>query len=174
VNEQNAAATPLGVGSAGFDQIATGGAVSPGGEVLLLVPGGWDREGTAAMLASGGFLVRTGAPDAATLELALRDPPGLLLADLEPDEAEAIRFRRRLEERLGGFAPPLVLLSSRDDEAALRRAFDAGVRDVLAKPLSAALLRVKARQLLRPPAGARGFVGPYRLRGLLGRGGMAT
>ena len=82
------------------------------------------------------------------VELAASSAPDLVMLDLGMpilDGFMACRLIRAADPEV-----PIVILSGRTDEAALKMAFEAGASDYLAKPFTVAVLRSRLRaNLLR-------------------------
>ncbi|MBI3723425.1 protein kinase [bacterium] len=144
------------------------------GQILLVTGDGRDEDGLATLLRAAGYTVRVSAPESPTFHESIANPPGLLLAvvNVASENGLVLAFARRLREALGGFAPALVVIAGGgdDDEESLERAFVAGARDVLARPVHPSLLRVKVAQYIRSVAWQRTCVGSYAVRKTLGRG----
>ncbi|MBI3725629.1 serine/threonine protein kinase [bacterium] len=143
------------------------------GEILIVTQDTIDRDGLVPSLCAGGFAVRTCRPKRANLGPTLLRPPSLLLLDLAEDHELVLEFARSVRDGLGERAPAAIALAG-DDETTFERAFSQGVADVLAKPAPSAVLRVKAARLSRPRSDLLGAVGGYRVKRILGRGGMGT
>lgn len=71
---------------------------------------------------------------------------GLLVVDFDAREVADFKFLQRLQER--NISLPTVLISSRADNAFKARALNAGVIDVIDKPLVNELLLARIRQWL--------------------------
>jgi two-component system KDP operon response regulator KdpE len=88
------------------------------------------------------------AEDGATaLKLALRSPPDLLVLDLGLPDIDGFEVIRQLRE--SGSALPIIVLSSRSDEAGKVKALDLGADDYLTKPFGADELLARIRAALR-------------------------
>ncbi|MBI3722786.1 protein kinase [bacterium] len=124
-------------------------------------------------LCAEGFAVRVCRPDPANLNPALIRPPVLLILDLGTDHERILDFAERVRNGLGDRAPEAIALAEGGEEI-FERAFARGARDVLAKPVASAVLRVKSALHARASSSLPGNLGGYRILRLLGRGGMGT
>ncbi|MBI3724175.1 serine/threonine protein kinase [bacterium] len=79
-----------------------------------------------------------------------------------------------LKQTLGTRAPPALAIVAGDDERELENAYDAGARDVLARPVPVALLRVKALRYASRDRHSPRRIGDYEVVRVLGRGGTGT
>ncbi|MBI3722832.1 hypothetical protein HY251_02590, partial [bacterium] len=151
-----------------------GGAFAWRGEVLLLTERATEKDEIAQGLRAAGFAVRPCRPEEASVRRVLLRPPVLMVLDIDSSPESALDLVRKLDETLGSLAPPAIAIVSGDDETIFARAFAAGMRDVLARPVSPAILRVKCALHARPQGNLPESVGGYRILRLLGRGGMGT
>ncbi|ELY41879.1 response regulator transcription factor [Natronorubrum tibetense] len=80
--------------------------------------------------------------------LATGEPPDLVLLDVMVPGLDGFRVlgRIRNDDRLEGV--PIIVLSSRGQQADVRRGFDLGAEDYVTKPFSPAALVAKVRSLL--------------------------
>ena len=81
-------------------------------------------------------------------ELLFGDPPDLLISDIRLTDGNGIDFVERMQEALGGEAPPVLLLSALGSEEDMLRGFDAGADEYLTKPVSMGELLAKCSLLL--------------------------
>lgn len=77
------------------------------------------------------------------------DPPDLLLLDLSLPDGDGLDVASRLA-KLGVSPLATVALTGRDDPASLQRCTNAGVTEVMVKPVPTAELLTKATQWLSP------------------------
>ena len=85
------------------------------------------------------------------LELLSREAADLVLLDVRLPGINGFETCARIRERHGP-ALPVVMLTAFGDPAAVRRGFDAGAEDVLAKPVDTRALILKVRAFLRQKA----------------------
>lgn len=97
-------------------------------------------------LGSQGYEVLDVATGRAALD-ALADKPDLMILDLGLPDIPGLDVLRILRE--GGNALPVVILSSRDDEAGKVKAFDLGADDYVTKPFGVNELLARIRAALR-------------------------
>jgi len=82
------------------------------------------------------------------VDLAKRCCPDVVLLDLGMPVLDGFAACRKIHAAAPGL--PIVILSGRTDEPALREAFEAGASDYLTKPFTASVLRSRLRaNLLR-------------------------
>ncbi len=94
-----------------------------------------------------GYGVVTAAEGAAALQLASREPPDLVVTDVNMPVLDGFALCRRLREQ--GSDVPLLILTSRDSEIDEALGFELGADDFLAKPFSTRILLARAKALLR-------------------------
>lgn len=74
------------------------------------------------------------------LEVALQRKPDLILMDVEMPRMTGIEACRALRENAGTRNIPIVLLTMRGEDHAVKRGFDSGCNEYLVKPLSETVL----------------------------------
>ena len=114
-------------------------------------------------LATQGFEITDAADGAAALD-ALRAKPDLVVLDLGLPAGNGLDVLRALRER--GDLPPVVILSSRDDEAGKVKAFDIGADDYVTKPFGMNELIARVRAALRHGLQAEGERPLFQVDGL--------
>lgn len=124
-----------------------------GGTVLLVESDAELAETLLGELIADGYRVALARTAEHARVLAKHDPPRLVLLGALPPPRGTLTL---LEEMRRTAAPPLwpaglpvVVLSSRQDELELVRAFEAGADDFVARPPRLAELRARLRALLR-------------------------
>lgn len=73
----------------------------------------------------------------------------LILMDIVMPEMDGIEATRRLKARNHWRDIPVVMVSVKDEEESLERAFDAGAIDYISKPVSKVELRARVRSILK-------------------------
>ena len=99
-----------------------------------------------ALTAQGYRVEETGSGEEA-LEFLRRNPADLIVLDLGLPGMDGLEVIKRLRE--SGSAAPIVILSSRDDEAGKVAALDLGADDYVAKPFGMEELSARIRAALR-------------------------
>ncbi|HEX3756523.1 MAG TPA: response regulator transcription factor [Rhizomicrobium sp.] len=98
-------------------------------------------------LTAQAYRVEEAASGEEALEFLQRNPVDLVVLDLGLPGIDGLEVLRRLRE--GGAATPIVILSSRDDEAGKVRALDLGADDYVSKPFGMEELSARIRAALR-------------------------
>jgi two-component system phosphate regulon response regulator PhoB len=98
-------------------------------------------------LTAQGYDVNEAASAGAALQSATDDPPDLIVLDLGlPDKPGHDLLR---EWREAGLSVPVVILSSRTDEAGIVKALETGADDYVTKPFAMTELAARIRAVLR-------------------------
>jgi two-component system KDP operon response regulator KdpE len=98
-------------------------------------------------LAAQEYRVEEAGDGEAALEFLKRNPVDLIVLDLGLPGMDGLEVIRRLREE--GSATPIIILSSRDDEAGKVAALDLGADDYVAKPFGMEELSARIRAALR-------------------------
>jgi two-component system, OmpR family, KDP operon response regulator KdpE len=98
-------------------------------------------------LGAQGYQVSEAESGGAALESMRRDKPDVLVLDLGLPDIDGFDVIRQLRE--GGSAAPIIVLSSRTDEAGKVRALDLGADDYVTKPFGVEELLARLRTALR-------------------------
>lgn len=98
-------------------------------------------------LAAQDYRVEEAADGEAALDFLKRNPVDLIVLDLGLPGMDGLEVVRRL--RAGGNVTPIIILSSRDDEAGKVAALDLGADDYVSKPFGAEELSARIRAALR-------------------------
>jgi two-component system KDP operon response regulator KdpE len=98
-------------------------------------------------LAAQDYRVEEAADGDAALDFLKRNPVDLIVLDLGLPGMDGLDVVRRL--RAGGNVTPIIILSSRDDEAGKVAALDLGADDYVSKPFGAEELSARIRAALR-------------------------
>jgi len=93
------------------------------------------RESLAALLAGGGYAVRTFASGIEFLAAAAGLPPGVLIADIRMPRMDGLELQERLSAQALPF--PLIVITGHGDVPLAVRAMKAGALDFLEKPFAA-------------------------------------
>ena len=100
-------------------------------------------------LQAEGFATRLYSDGESALK-ALRDnPPDLAVCDIKMPRMDGLELLRRVRETPGNGALPVILLTSKDDEADEALGLASGADDYIAKPFSQRLLIARIRAILR-------------------------
>ena len=103
----------------------------------------------SSTLGSASFRVVLAADGEQALELFDRERPDLVLLDVDMPGISGFHVCRSMRERADASDVPIVMMTGRDDVAAINAAYDSGATDFLAKPVQWALLPHRARYVLR-------------------------
>ncbi len=91
------------------------------------------------------------------MSIAQREPPDVVVLDLNLPGIDGIDWCRRFRARPGGTVP-VLMLTARDSLESKRAGFDAGADDYLVKPFQLDELAMRLRALLRRAGGRIGTV----------------
>jgi DNA-binding response OmpR family regulator len=121
-----------------------------GARVLIVDANAHIRRLIATLLGAIGI---TDLPEARTpmaaVPLMLQQPPDLVIVDWTTDPTEVLLFIHRLRRgELADSRTPVLALAGSTHHAVLERAWQAGIDDVIAKPMSAIELIQRASALL--------------------------
>ena len=100
-----------------------------------------------ASLSAQGYQVIEAQTGTSALELFRRNAPDVVVLDLGLPDGDGLEIIRNLRE--GGSAAPIIVLSSRTDEAGKVRALDLGADDYVTKPFGVEELLARLRAALR-------------------------
>lgn len=89
------------------------------------------------------------------LAAALERPATLVLLDVDMPGMDGYQVCRQLRAQPQYALVPIVMVTSHEDPESIRRAFDAGATDFIAKPVNWALLPRRLEYILRNAAAAR-------------------
>ena len=104
---------------------------------------------TEAALAGAGYLVVTASDGAQAVEEFARTRPGLVILDVMMPNMTGIEACRAMRQRPDGQHLPILMLTGRNDLAAISDAFAAGASDFAQKGMNPRLLVERVRFLLR-------------------------
>ena len=104
---------------------------------------------TEAALAGAGYVLVTASDGAQAVTEFERSHPDLIVLDVMMPNMTGIEACRAIRQRPGGQHPPVLMLTGRNDLAAISDAFAAGASDFAQKGLNPRLLVERVRFLLR-------------------------
>ncbi|MSP26355.1 MAG: EAL domain-containing protein [Myxococcales bacterium] len=97
----------------------------------------------------GSYTVSSVATGTEGLALLARDPPDLVLLDVDLPDIDGFTVCRKLRAHYTSEELPVLMLTGNQDDSAVEAAFEAGATDFLAKPVSVPLLRQRLRFAFR-------------------------
>src|SRR5487761_577514 len=106
-----------------------------------------------ASLKAAEYRVVEAADAAGALRALIAEKPDLLILDLGLPDKSGLDLISALRK---GMAPPIIVLSARDDERSMVEALDRGADDYLSKPFGMAELMARLRAALRHAFQAQG------------------
>ena len=129
-----------------MNQVATSGQIQGSGLRVLLIDDDEDLRFLArkALTRAGHTILEACGGDEG-LALAAAQVPDLILLDLFMPPPDGFEVLRRLRARPETAAIPVVVLTASGDEESLRRSFELGATDFLAKPFTAPQLDARVR-----------------------------
>lgn len=107
------------------------------------------REFASVHLSSEHMQLATAADGAEGLEAIAADPPDLVLLDLDMPKIDGFEVLRALRADPSTEHLPVIVVTGREDTAAIDRAFDAGATSFIAKPINWRLLNYQIRYVHR-------------------------
>jgi serine/threonine protein kinase len=137
----------------------------------------------AKSLTKRGYDVRSYDDPRVAVEALAGDQPLAVITDMQMPYLNGLQVVHEVRKRLGESAPPVIVVSSKDDEATLEEAFKAGAVDYLIKPVNESELAAKLEKAIRhlgapnnirPPSAIPKRIGAYDLIEPIGRGGTAA
>lgn len=100
------------------------------------------------VLRSGDYELLTAHGGTEALEMAEREGPDLVLLDLMMPDLDGLEVCRRLRATEGTREIPIIMVTTRAEEASMDRAFAAGCTAYVTKPLDGLELLSKVRSYL--------------------------
>ena len=116
-----------------------------GRPTVLVVDDNADMRHYVSSLLQNDYAVRTAVDGAQALELALADPPDLVLTDVMMPRLDGFGLLAELRGNRTTMHLPVVMLSARSGDEATVVGLEAGADDYLVKPFSARELRARVR-----------------------------
>jgi DNA-binding response OmpR family regulator len=99
----------------------------------------------SSTLGSARFRIALASDGKQALELFDRERPDLVLLDVDMPGMSGFQVCRSMRGRADASDVPIVMMTGRDDVAAINAAYDSGATDFVAKPVQWALLPHRAR-----------------------------
>lgn len=121
------------------------------GLVLVIDDDVVERELLQRCLAAAGYRVLLASDGEAGLDVAARQSPDLILLDVVMPNLNGFQTCRRLRQQPGTAATPIVMLTSKDQDADRFWADQVGVSAYLTKPVDVSALLATAAELAPPP-----------------------
>ncbi len=137
----------------------------------------------AKCLGRRGYDVRSYDDPRVAVEALAGDQPLAVITDMQMPGLNGLQVVGEVKKRLGESAPPVLVVSSVDDQKILEESFQAGAVDYLIKPINESELGAKLEKAIRhlgglgnirPPASIPKRIGAYDLLEPIGRGGTAA
>jgi len=123
-------------------------AVTSAARILVVEDDAALRSMLVELLADVGFQTAQAADGAAGLAAFSAARTDLVLLDASMPQMDGFELCRRLRALPQGATTPVLMITGRDDPAAVDAAFAAGVTDFIAKPLNLTVLEHRIRRLL--------------------------
>jgi DNA-binding response OmpR family regulator len=102
------------------------------------------------VLASNGYDIVVARDGAEGVDKAVSEQPDLILLDLIMPKMDGIEACRLLRARPSTSAIPIIMVTTRSEEAIVENAYKNGCNDYVNKPVNSAELLAKVRSLLEP------------------------
>jgi class 3 adenylate cyclase len=117
---------------------------------ILVVDDDWmSREVIEAYLKHAGYQVKTAHSGEKALEIALDQPPNLVLLDVRMPGMDGYEVCRRLKEDERTRFTAVVVVTALEDDQDKLAAIEAGADDFVTKPFNSLLMLTRVRSLLR-------------------------
>ncbi|MCA0242872.1 MAG: response regulator [Proteobacteria bacterium] len=146
------------------DQVAAAEAAlrarAAGHRVLVVDDEALHREVVRELLVQCGLQVDEAASGPEAARLALAQPYSVILSDLQLPGFDGIELARRVRARRPGGGPPIVALTGSAEAEMKQQCLDAGMNEVLAKPVEPAALFAALLAWLPPPSAAAWTMAP--------------
>ena len=84
----------------------------------------------------------------AALEIFQTEKPDIVLLDITMPKVDGIDACRQMKQLGGEYQVPVLMITGRDDEASIEKAFDVGADEYVTKPIHPVVLRHRVRRLL--------------------------
>ncbi len=113
-----------------------------------------DDQATQRLLATvalqnGGFHVVEAASGEEALRCFSRHEVAAIVLDVMMPDLDGFEVCQRIRELPAGHHVPIMMMTARDDDDAIQRAFDVGATDFVRKPINASILVHRMRYMLR-------------------------
>jgi excisionase family DNA binding protein len=132
-----------------LDRSGRGGAAMPGGPLVLIVDDDERlREYVRVNLEAEGYEVREAGNAAEGLQALEQEPPDLILLDVMMPQVDGWEMLRRVQDRHGVGAIPVIMFSGKVDEASATEAESRGAQGFIGKPFDPRALIESTKQLL--------------------------
>ena len=131
-----------------LDRSGRGGQVQAGPSVLIVDDDERLREFVRVNLEAEGYAVREAGSAREGLEALEEQPPDLILLDVMMPEVDGWEMLRRVQERHGVGAIPVIMFSGKVDERSATDATSRGATGFIGKPFDPRQLIESTRQLL--------------------------
>ena len=102
-----------------------------------------------AALEPDGWIVEEAADGAQACELVLRLQPDIIMLDVEMPKIDGFQACARLRTQRGSQHTPIMMITVKDDQESISRAYGAGATDFLSKPLKYTILRQRLESMYR-------------------------
>ncbi len=103
-------------------------------------------------LKKAGYGLRIARHGREALEMAIQEPPALIVMDVAMPEMDGLTALRQLKANPATIAVPVIMLTSRGQTIARDEAEASGASLYLTKPFSPSGLAAEVRRLIGPPA----------------------
>ncbi len=107
---------------------------------------------------AAGYTVITAADGPEVLAMVARQPPDLVLLDVEMPALDGFEILRILKTDVDLANIPVVLVTSDDDDAARSRGIQLGAEDYISRPYRVFEIQQRVRNVLRATRGDRGAI----------------
>ncbi len=122
---------------------------TPERSVLVVDDQATQRLLASAALKGGGFRVIEAANGEEAIRRFVEHDVAAIVLDVVMPDLDGFGVCQRIREDPSGVHVPIMMMTARDDDGAIERAFDVGATDFVRKPINASILVHRMRYMLR-------------------------
>jgi len=117
--------------------------------ILVAADDADQRQLISDVLQEFGFQIRTAADGQSAYDLFVKTGPDAILLDIPSSDLDGFYVCELIREQKSGRETPIFMVTERDDEEAVERAYRIGATDIIFKPISLPVLPHRIRYALR-------------------------
>jgi len=121
-----------------------------------------ERKTIWRVLDAFGFRIVTAEDDASAFDLYLKTAPDAVLLDLNSSDPDGFAVCKSIRGHVSGRETPIFMVTERDDEEVIERAYRIGATDIIFKPIALPVLPHRIRYALRTARSVSDLTGLIR------------